>query len=84
MQAADEVAKQLLVLGSNCSLFRSFLLRQVLSEVGGVAEQLWEAQQVSDSCWYPQVNQVEVWCEEEPHTNLTHTYTHTAPGFWSI
>lgn len=50
MQAADRVAEQLLALGSGCSLFRSFLLHHFLSEVGGVAEQLWEAQQVSE-CW---------------------------------
>lgn len=41
------MAEQLLVLGSGCGLFRSFLLHHFLSEVGGVAEQLWEAQQVS-------------------------------------
>lgn len=53
VQTANRAAEQLLALGSGCSLFRSFLLRHFLSEVGGVAEQLWEAHQVSECRWLP-------------------------------
>lgn len=46
LQTADRLTQHLLTLGG-CSMLRSFLVRHFLSQISAVAEQLWQAYQVS-------------------------------------